>query len=277
MTRLVVTGFASLDHAIHLAGDIGKDRTTRITWRDPAAWPRAGGCPVYIAMAAARQGLCAAPLTWIGDDAPGAALMAQCRAAGLDLTGIAAVAGRRSPVSILACQPDGAVSCLYDPGFPGEHRLTSAQAGLISAASHLCVTVGPGHLVGQILDLAPATARLYWAVKNDADSFDAAARQRLSARADVIFCNHAEQALIDGGNAIRVVTHGARGAEVITLQGSAFAPAPARIDVRDATGAGDTFAGGFIAAEMAGVLDPLAAVGAGMAAAAKLLTERQAS
>ena len=45
------------------------------------------------------------------------------------------------------------------------------------------------------------------------------------------------------------------------------------IAVADTTGAGDTFAGGFIAAEMAGA-DPAEAARAGITAAARLLTER---
>lgn len=274
MTCLVVTGFASLDHVIHLAGDIAKDRTTRILRRDPGAWPRAGGCPTYVAAAAARAGRRAAPVVWIGEDAAGAALLSRYEAEGLETEGVARVRGRPSPISVLACQPDGAVSCLYDPVFSGEERLEAAQARLIEAATHLCVTVGPGRLVMPILDHAPASARIYWAVKNDAASFDEAARRRLSARADVIFCNHAEEALITGGDALRIVTHGADGVEAATATGRFRVPTPERIAAQDATGAGDTFAGGFIAAEMGGERDPKAAIEAGMNAAARLLLER---
>ena len=275
MTHLVVTGYASLDHVLVLAGDIAKDRTTRVTRRDPAAWPRAGGCPTYVAQAAVRAGQRAAPVVWIGDDAPGRVLVAQYASAGLDGAGVATLKGGRSPISVLAYQPDGAVSCLYDPGFAGQERLSEAQAALIAGASHLCLTVGPGHLVDAILGSAPASARLYWAVKNDTQSFDDTARARLSQRADVIFCNHAEQELILGGTAVRVVTHGAAGAEVIGRTGSIRAPVPRRITASDATGAGDSFAGGYIAAEMTGITDPAAALQAGMAAAAQLLMERQ--
>ncbi|MDN5789009.1 carbohydrate kinase family protein [Pseudorhodobacter sp.] len=274
MNRFVVTGYASLDHVLHLGGDVVKDRTTQIRHRDPAAWPRAGGCPTYVARAVAKAGQSAAPVTWIGDDAGGQALLDQYAAFGLDAGGVARLTGERSPISVLAYQPDGAVSCLYDPGFAGRESLTKAQRALIAGASHICVTIGPGHLVADILDLVPVRARLYWGVKDDPVAFDAYARARLSARADVIFCNHAERALVQGSDALLVVTHGRKGAEAIGPEGSIWSPPVDLIATDDAVGAGDSFAGGFIAAEMRGETEVLAAVKAGVAAAAALLTER---
>ena len=43
MKQLVVTGYASLDYAVGLAGQAVADSTTLIASRDVTAWPRAGG------------------------------------------------------------------------------------------------------------------------------------------------------------------------------------------------------------------------------------------
>ena len=48
-----------------------------------------------------------------------------------------------------------------------------------------------------------------------------------------------------------------------------------QIDISDTTGAGDTFAGGFIAAEMSGVTSPNHAAKAGLKAAESMLMERK--
>jgi ribokinase len=68
-----------------------------------------------------------------------------------------------------------------------------------------------------------------------------------------------------------------RGRQGLRLHEPGAAPVdlPVRaVSVRDATGAGDTLAGGFIAAEMAGA-SPTQAAEAGLAAAARLLTDRE--
>jgi hypothetical protein len=55
MTRLAVTGYASLDYVMHLDGMVAPDQTTTGR-RTDAAWPRVGGCPSYISKAVARMG-----------------------------------------------------------------------------------------------------------------------------------------------------------------------------------------------------------------------------
>lgn len=90
----------------------------------------------------------------------------------------------------------------------------------------------------------------------------------------MIFCSAAERDLIATDAAIVVQTRGACGVRIESGGGVTNLPVAA-IPVRDTTGAGDTFAGGYIAAEMAGARSPQQAAQAGIAAAARLLTERQ--
>ena len=57
MTALVITGYASLDYSIAVSGKIRRDQTTRISSRDPQAWPRLGGSPAYVGAAALAGGM----------------------------------------------------------------------------------------------------------------------------------------------------------------------------------------------------------------------------
>jgi ribokinase len=272
MKQLVVTGYASLDYAVGLAGQAVADSTTLIASRDVTAWPRAGGCPTYIAAAAHHAGLQAVPVMWVGRGHEAKVFTTAVAALGLSVQGIGHCASTRSPTALMLHQADGSTICLYDPALDGAERLTDAQRALIGTASHLCISVGPPQLMAAILAACPSDARLYWAVKNDAVAFPLTLCARLSARADVIFHNASERGLIAPGRAILVETRGSAGVcvtdagKVTTLPVQPIAP-------RDTTGAGDSFAGGYIAAEMSGA-NPIEAARAGIAAAAALLASR---
>ena len=277
MTLLAITGYASLDYAVQLAGPARADATTLIAHRDAGAWPRAGGCPAYIAAAAQKAGRPAAPICWVGEGAEGQSYRAALARQGLPTEGIATVAAPRSPTALMVHQPDGSCLCLYDPALGGQERLTAAQRALLGRASHLCISVGPPQLQDEILAACPPAARLYWVLKRDAVSFPDALCARLSARADVILCNASERDMIAATGATIVETRGRAG---VLLHRAGDAPERFEVesvDAVDTTGAGDTLAGGFIAAEMAGQRQG-EAVGAGIAAAAALLrgrTERE--
>lgn len=273
MSRLVVTGYASLDFAVGLDGQAVGDRTTLIAARDPEAWPRAGGCPTYISGAAVRAGQQATPVMWVGKGAEGEGFVARLAAQGIGTEGIGVVDSLRSPTALLVYQSDGSCMCLYDPALGRAETLNQAQMDLIASATHLCVAVGPHHLMDEIVALCPADARLYWAVKNDPDAFPPELRAKLAARSDVIFHSASERSLIGKTAAVLVETRGSDRV-VVTAAGQAQELLVLPIDIADTTGAGDSFAGGYIAAEMTGA-DPVEAAGAGIKAAAALLADRK--
>ncbi|WP_417417685.1 carbohydrate kinase family protein [Hoeflea sp.] len=273
MSRLVVTGYASLDYAVGIDGQAMGDTTTLIAARDPEAWPRAGGCPTYISGAAVRAGQQATPVMWVGRGAEGEGFVARLEAQGIGTGGIGVCDSPRSPTALLVYQSDGSCMCLYDPALGRSEVLTETQKSLIAGATHLCISVGPPQLMDQILALCPAEARLYWAVKNDPDAFPPPLRTRLSARADVIFHSAPERPLIGESAAVLVETRGSD-CVVVSRAGQSREIPVAAIDIADTTGAGDSFAGGYIAAEMAGA-DPESAASAGIKAAAALLADRK--
>ncbi len=276
MTLLAVTGYASVDYAVGLSGQIRGDHTTLIDHRDTAKWPRLGGCPAYVAVAAANAGMASQPVTWIGNDNHAQVYLDGLASAGVGTDGVARLE-RPSPMAILAYQDDGSCACLFDPVFPGEEILTGKQAGIIASASHTCISVGPPHLTGEILEHRSPAARLYWICKNDAHAFPPPVRTSLSANADVIFCSRSERQLVGKTRegAIIIETRGAAGVQVEHC-GKRELIMVEPVEVRDTTGAGDTLAGGYIAAEMAGQTDPRAAVTAGIEAVRAMLVKRTA-
>lgn len=275
MTGLCVTGYGSLDYAVTLAGFAEGNRTTLVDARDAAAWPRIGGCPAYVARAVANRIGTAAIVSWMGANDEGQLYCDGLAADGIDMSGIAMIEAERSPTALMVYQADGSCACLYDPALGGREHLTDGQLTLIAAASHLCISVGPGHLTGQILEARSPAARLYWLTKNDTAAFTPDIRRRLSAQADVIFCNSAERTLVDktGEQIIIIETRGRDGVAVRAPGTDAIVPVDA-VAASDTTGAGDTFAGSYIAAEMDGVSDPVVACEQAVTAARIFLQNR---
>ena len=57
MTKIAITGYASLDHVAILNGAPEAGRTTTILRRPGDAWPRLGGSPAYVAAALVASGV----------------------------------------------------------------------------------------------------------------------------------------------------------------------------------------------------------------------------
>lgn len=275
MTSLAVSGYASIDYVVGLADRIVGDRTALITSRDPAYWPRAGGCPTYVAAAAVDAGAEAHAISWVGDDKLGKMFIREVAAKGIGINGIGIMEGCHSPVAILAHQPDRSCACLFDPALTDEERLDESQERILQEASHLCISVGPPHLADAILRLGSGRVRLYWVLKGDCHAFPPVLCEELSGRADVIFCNAAERDLIGRTRrgTIIVQTGGDEGV-VIETEGRCETMEVERLEIADTTGAGDTLAGGFIAAEMASNASPAEALRKGLSSVHRLLSSR---
>ncbi|HWU62808.1 MAG TPA: carbohydrate kinase family protein [Ensifer sp.] len=284
MSGLVITGYASLDHVVVLSGGIVHGRTTTISDRPADAWPRLGGGPAFVAAAARRTypGPIV-PVSWVGSDALGETYIEQLSQRHVSSSGMVRLPGARSPVSMLIYNPAGDCACLYDPGIKGEIGLSEYQRQLVEAASWICVTIGPKTVTDEVLEIVRRDQRLAWIVKNDPAALSTDQAARLAKRADVIFCNGRERAFLAevmSGQRARnpdqwlVETRGQRGALFEFDREQTFVAAEA-ISVRDPTGAGDSFAGGVLAALMNGETDPQILGRRGHQAAHALLSERK--
>jgi ribokinase len=277
---IVVTGYASLDYVVRLDSAPKPDRTATILSR-ARNWPRLGGSPAYVAAALVAGGARdAAPISWVGDDAEGARYRDAVAALGVRTDGIRVRPGR-TPICILAYEPDGRCHCLYDPGLTAEADLDEGQRALIAAAKAICVAVGPMKATWEALRLARPDAMLVWAVKADPRAVPPDLKAALAARADIVVFSQGEAgfaaeasvtAIKPGRRRIDIETRGRNGVAFMR-DGAASVFPVAPTEVEDSTGAGDTFIGGFLAAWMK-TADPEESVRAGVAAARALLVSR---
>jgi ribokinase len=274
---VVVAGFATIDYVARAEGDFTGRGTLLMRQGADDAWPRAGGAALYASAALARAGVAVTPLTWIGDDADGEAYVSACRAAGVSLDGVSVQPGAPSTRCLLIYNADGTCGCLLRPG-PAE--LTEAQVRLAHAATWLVIAAGPAGLLRRLLHVLPPTARLAWIAKDDPACCPPDLLARLTARADVVFCNAGERAWVEAGRdrpapkgQILFETRGADGVRVETGSVALDLPVEA-LEVGDATGAGDTFAGAALSVLIAGGAHQAAAE-AGIAAAGALLASRR--
>lgn len=277
---IIVTGYASLDYAVRLDSPLRPDRTATILTRAPE-WPRVGGSPAYVAAALVAAGArAAAPVSWVGDDAEGAIYRNRLQALGVRTDGISTGPGR-TPICVLAYQPDGRCYCLYDPGLTASADLNDSQRVLLGEADAICVTVGPTKATRETLRLARSDATLLWAVKVDPRSVPPDLAAALAARADVVVFSKGEadfaaEAFAAAGartrHRLRIETRGREGVAFMQNDFTRIVPVEA-VEADDSTGAGDTFVGGFLAAWMK-TADPELAIKAGAAAARTLLLSR---
>jgi ribokinase len=281
--KVAIIGYASLDHVAMLDSVPTPGRTSTIVARSEEVWPRLGGSPAFVAAALVKAGLTGAyPVSWVGSDPAGERYVGQLRVGRIPVQGLAVVPSARTPIAILAYDPDGGCSCLYDPGISAGLELTDSQHTLVEEADWLCVTIGPAGATRAALDALNAEAKLVWVVKDDPRAMPDDLAARMAVRSDVICHSRAERGFVERavraasgtpGGQIVVETQGGSGA-LIRRNGISVDVPTSALTCLDPTGAGDTFAGGVIAALAGGETDLRAIVEAGHRAAGALLRQR---
>ena len=280
MKKAVAIGYASVDYPAVLDGYFKGDQTVMIKQRPTDAFPRPGGCPLYVAGPLAAAGCETSVITWVGEDDLGGFFRSHATAAGIDVRGIASVAPGATPVCFMIYQEDGSCCCCFDPGLLGSEQLSREQADLIRDAALVCFTVGPPEIGMEALGLAADDSTVAWVAKNDPKSYPEALRSMLGKRADYIFCNVHERAWIDRALLDRdrsppliVETNGAEKVKVEQGERIDYLDVPP-LQFTDPSGAGDTLAGGCLAAVAGGERDSTQIGAAGISAAVSLLRQR---
>ena len=247
LKRAVLSSYATLDHVMTTAAPAIGTGTTPVRMV-AGAWPSAGGAAFYAAARLAAYGHVARPLVTIGSDVGGDAYLSACRSHGVAVDGITVQPGGRSPTCVLLHHYDGPYTCLLDGGTPPPVALSVDQAALINDADLVVIAAGPPTTTAAVLARVRPGQIVAWIVKADPTCFTEPLCRDLIARADFIFYNAAERALVDvGGPAfcrkqLRIETHGANG--VMLHDGNVSVHQPvARVETQDPTGAGDTLAG----------------------------------
>lgn len=247
---------------------------------------RRGGSAANVAAVAAVLGAPVRFIGQVGDDAVGAALVAELASAGVDTTCVRR-AGATGTIVVLV-DPDGERSMLTD-------RRTCAELDRPEPAwlDDVDVLHVPLYSLVDGATASTATTVIGWAHDRDVavsiDLSSTALLERLGAdrlvelvtslQPAIVFANAEEADAVGGIDAIpspiAVVKHGALPAVVRGPDGSVVpVPALAIGAVTDSTGAGDAFAAGFLTFP-GRLVDQVGAVTAGHAAAAALLSGRR--
>ena len=279
MTGVAITGYASLDYVVRLDRTPVADTTATIFSRPPE-WPRLGGSPAYVASAMVAAGVGASPISWVGGDADGTFYRDALARRGVNAEGVAVRTGR-TPICILAYQPDGGCQCFYHP-LAEAPRLDEHQLELIVQAQWVCLTVGPVDATRQALAATDPNAKLVWAVKADPRAVPPDLAAAIAERADIVAASRGEAAFVAAALAaagpsrrrrLVVETRGSEGVAA-TRDGETFLFPVEPVAAEDTTGAGDTFLGGFLAALVGGEDRLEKAVAAGARAARAMLVGR---
>ncbi|WP_206243680.1 carbohydrate kinase family protein [Novosphingobium terrae] len=278
-TSIALIGYATLDFIARADGALQPEGTNAIRIADQG-WPRIGGAPVYAGEALLHAGHDATLIANIGADAPGATMIDHLRQRGFATDALVQSAACRTPVCVLIHRPDGHYCCFLDRGDAVATGLSASQKAAIQRADWIVVSAGQSSMAEEALSLMRAGQKLAWIVKADATSFPGALRDTLRQRAAIIFLNRHERDFLgsntDGFPAHQLVfeTDGERGVH-IHHRGRSVTLSTAMLDTMDTTGAGDTFAGATLAALIADGEAVAEAAYAGLAAATKLLAQRQ--
>jgi ribokinase len=268
---IAVVGYASVDRTLRVDRLPAPGVTARVlaVAADGPLHPGGIGHTATALAATVDEGV--VPICAVGDDDAGRAFVAALVAAGCRVDGVVASPGR-SPSAELLHDPDGATACVFDPGVDWID-LDPSQRELIAAADVVVVMIAPAAVIRATLAASRPEAKVAWIVKNDPAALLPDVVTGLRERADIIFHNAAESLVVEAlavdAAPIAVCTDGPRPVIVMT-QGRSRTYAVPPVTVRYPTGAGDAFAGGYLAAWL-GRADEQACVAAGAAAARRLL------
>jgi sugar/nucleoside kinase (ribokinase family) len=286
LTGVLVSGYTSID--VRLITDVLPDPgETAILEGEPVPAPSWGGCAPNVARWLRRLDVPAALLAWLGDDDEGRRYRELLEAAGVDLR-LVETGAAPSPRSWLVSDASGTTVCFFNPsGSDEQHFIDDAVQR--AATDWLAVTVGPVSLTRSLIsafedDLRSGRVRTAWDVKADRRAFPSDLVRRL-ASADLVCLNETEatfvgdglglgrpaeaQDLLAQGASVVAVTRGREGA-LVAWPGGAAEVAPEDVSSNEATGAGDAFFAGILAALRAGA-DPGLACRRGMDTATRHL------
>ena len=191
--KIVVTGYASLDYAVRLDSPRAAPTAPRRSCRARANGRASAARRPMSRPRSPRAGVGdATPVSWVGDDAEGRRYRDALARLGLRDGGRRGRGPGRTPVCILAYQPDGGCLASTIPVLPIRIELDATQRALIAAADALCVTVGPAEATREALALARPDATVVWVVKADPRAVPPDLAAALAARADVIVHSRGE-------------------------------------------------------------------------------------
>jgi sugar/nucleoside kinase (ribokinase family) len=216
-----------------------------------------GGSAAIFACGAARLGLAVALVATVGDDAFGSFMLDAVAERGVDTTGCSVVAGTDTGLTV-ALVRDGDRAMLTAPGAIPLLTAEMVPSAMVASARHL--HVASYHLLDGLRPGLPALVAAAHASgatvsvnpQGEVGGDSGAELRALVPAIDLLLLNereHESLGAVEGS--LVVVKHGAGGAAARTAGGVVRATGHP-VQVVDATGAGDSFDAGFLAAWLAG-------------------------
>jgi ribokinase len=283
--KVVVTGYASLDHVMGVQALPGTNQTAIVEGRLSRAWPRQGGCAPNVARGITAAQIPTELVTWLGDDAEGEHYLRDLREDGVGTRGVSVRQGEHTASTYLFYAADGGSMCFYDPGGVRSLGLSEVQQKLVVEADWLCVTVGPRGVSEDLLQAVPESVKVVWSVKADPDAFPPPVVRALLARSVAVVFSHGERPFLKesvspqdplwlvSDGALVVETRGESGVSVLAAEDEHTYPVEP-VPVADPTGAGDAFVAGMLARLVRRPGDHEGAVLGGIEAARHFLDNR---
>jgi sugar/nucleoside kinase (ribokinase family) len=256
--KVVVTGYAGLDHVMRVVALPRENQTSIVEGRLSHAWPRQGGCAPNVARGVAATQIPTELVTWLGDDAEGERYLRDLRADDVGTLGVSVREGEHTASTYLFYATNGGSICFYDPGEVRSLGLSEEQRRLVVEADWLCVTVGPRRVSEDLLEAVPEGVKFVWSVKADPDAFPPAVVRGLLARSVAVVFSQGERQFLERSvapedplslvtdGALLVETRGEGGVSVLAGEDKHHYPVEP-VSVADPTGAGDAFVAGMLA------------------------------
>ncbi|HKV89979.1 MAG TPA: PfkB family carbohydrate kinase [Thermoplasmata archaeon] len=262
---LLVAGHTVIDRYLDVRRLPQRDRTVPVRGIREVL----GGTAANIARAAAGRGLRTALVSRVGPDFP-PPFREELRQSHLVLDGFVSVPGQRSPSCVIVEDGRGGQMTLIDQGAMDATADAAIPLGLLRKYPWIHLTTGDPEYQLRLLRAARAEGARVAAdpAQEIHYRWNARGLRRLLAGSEIFFGNEAEvraaARTLTGGNAKRltslvplvVVTRGRRGARAYSRRGIVDVPGKKPKRLRQVTGAGDSFRGGFYAAFLRGA--PLA-------------------
>ncbi|MCL2091727.1 MAG: PfkB family carbohydrate kinase [Micrococcales bacterium] len=244
---------------------IGEALVDVVVRADGTADRRPGGSPANVAVGLARLGRAVDLLTWIGDDADGAAVRDHVTASGVRLVAGSDGAARTS-VATARLGPTGAATYAFDLAWDLPDPTPSPTPPLVVHTGSIATLLPPGaDAVGRELLQHRATSTLTYDPNlrpSIVGPVGPARRtvERLVAVCDVVKVSDEDLAWLlpdddpadvatrwaSTGPGLVVVTLGAAGAFAVTAAGIQVHMATPQVTVADTVGAGDSFMAGLV-------------------------------
>jgi ribokinase len=255
---VVVLGSLNVDLVVRVAAHPRPGET--VAGRDLRRLP--GGKGANQAVAAARAGARTRLIGCVGEDGEGSAYVEALASRGIDVTGVRRVRGAVTGTAVITVEDSGESTIVVVPG--ANAAVTVEDVDLAGADVLLVQLEVPLPVVAEAVRRAAAAG--VRVVLNPSPYADLPAD--VVAHADPVVANALEAGRLPARPRSLLTTLGADGARWETAAGEVLTIAAPAVDVVDATGAGDAFAG-TLAAALAGGLDEHAALERAVAAGAE--------